>query len=139
LSSIDRAARQQEAESLFLSLLKQFDENGRNVSQAPTANNYAPTAFARESAAKDKKFRKADFEAAMLRLFEGRRIHVQEYRRDGHARSRNWLGACMKGAGQECTPCVDKCDKWPCYRALVGPRQNCRRYFEQRRDRLNLY
>jgi RecA-family ATPase len=88
LSTLEKAAHDQEVENLFETLLKQFEENGRNVSASERANNYAPRAFADEKAAKDKKFRKADFASAMLRLFERRVIRAEEYGRGNNKPSR---------------------------------------------------
>jgi RecA-family ATPase len=93
LSTLEKAAHDQEVENLFETLLKQFEENGRNVSASERANNYAPRAFANEKAAKDKKLRKADFESAMLRLFERRAIHAEEYGRGASKYSRIKLGS----------------------------------------------
>ena len=92
LSTIEKAAHDQNVEDVFLALLKQFEENGRNVSPSSTANNYAPTAFAREQSAKDKRLGKADLDSAMRRLFERRAIHVEEYGRGASKPSRIRLG-----------------------------------------------
>ena len=42
-------------------------------------NNYAPTLFAKEKEAKELTIRKADFEAAMRRLFAANKIAVEPY------------------------------------------------------------
>jgi len=78
-SSMDQLGREQTAERLFLALLDRFNDQGRNVSDKTTAKNYAPTAFAKEADAKKYHIRKADFEAAMRRLFERSMISVQRY------------------------------------------------------------
>ena len=52
MSSLDKLAAEQRADDLFLTLLAQFEKQGRNVSDKPTANAYAPTIFANETGAK---------------------------------------------------------------------------------------
>lgn len=52
LSSLDKVARDQGADDAFLSLLKRFTDQGRNVSDKPSSNNYGPTVFAKEKEAK---------------------------------------------------------------------------------------
>jgi hypothetical protein len=59
----------------------QFSAQGRNVSDKPNAPTYAPTAFAKEAEATKQKLRKADFEAAMRRLFDAGKLHVENYGR----------------------------------------------------------
>jgi RecA-family ATPase len=51
-SSLDKLAREAKADELFLDLLRRFAGQGRNVSEKPTARNYAPTEFADEADAK---------------------------------------------------------------------------------------
>jgi RecA-family ATPase len=81
VSDLDKIAREAKAEETFLALLKRFASEGRNVSDKPTANAYAPTAFAKEGEARNAKLRKADFEEAMRRLFADGRIKVDPYGR----------------------------------------------------------
>jgi RecA-family ATPase len=71
----DKSEREQKADDLFLTMLRRFDREGRNVS-ASTCPTYAPTVFAREPAAKDSKTSKNAFADAMARLFEAKRIRV---------------------------------------------------------------
>jgi RecA-family ATPase len=78
-SNLDKAAAEQHANDLFLTLLAQFDKQGRNVSDKPNSPNYAPAAFAKEVSAKGT--RKADLEAAMRRLFADGKIRVDSYGR----------------------------------------------------------
>jgi RecA-family ATPase len=78
-AALDRLAREQAAERLFLALLDRFNASGRHVTQKEAARNYAPTAFAKEADAKAQGFRKADLEAAMRRLFDKGQIVVQTY------------------------------------------------------------
>jgi RecA-family ATPase len=88
MSSLDKVAREARADNVFLDLLERFDSEGRNVSDKPTANAYAPTAFAHEAEAKTQHLRKADFEAAMRRLFKDCKIHVEQYGRPARPASR---------------------------------------------------
>jgi RecA-family ATPase len=81
ISSLDKVARQAKVDDIFLKLLKQFDAQGRNVSDKPTAPNYAPTMFAKETAATSDRIKKPDLDAGMRRLFESNRICVVEYGR----------------------------------------------------------
>jgi hypothetical protein len=80
-SGLDKLAREAKAEEVFLDLLKRLASEGRNVSHHTTSKTYAPTAFAKETEAKKHQLRKADFEDAMRRLFEAKKIHVEDYGR----------------------------------------------------------
>src|SRR5436190_2721054 len=71
VSDLDKAAREARADAAFMELLKHFTGTGRNVSDKPNAPTYAPTMFAKESAAKSLGLRKTDIEAAMRRMFDG--------------------------------------------------------------------
>ena len=90
VTGLDKLAREQRAEEIFLSLLNRYIGEGRNVSDHANARNSAATAFAKEKEAKG--FRKADMEAAMRRLFEAGKIHVEEYGRPSRLTSRLALG-----------------------------------------------
>jgi RecA-family ATPase len=90
LSTLDKLAREQQAENIFLDLLKHYEQTGRNVSESKTANNYAAAAFTKEQAAKG--FRKADLEVAMRRLFDKGQIHVENYGRPSRPAYRIKLG-----------------------------------------------
>jgi len=92
-SSLDKMAREQKADEQFLELLRQFAGQGRNVSDKQNAPNYAPTAFAEDAEAKRQGLRKADFKAAMLRLFSAGKIHVETYGRP----SRPYTKLSVKG------------------------------------------
>jgi RecA-family ATPase len=81
MSSLDKVAAEHRAEQVFLELLKRFASQSRQVSHKPTANNYAPTDFAKEREAKADRIKKRDFEAAMRRLFEANKIHIEVYGR----------------------------------------------------------
>jgi hypothetical protein len=64
---------------VFLELLRQYEQAGRNVSESKTANNYAPAAFAKEQKAKG--LRRSGLEDAMRRLFEKRTSRTTDDRR----------------------------------------------------------
>jgi RecA-family ATPase len=78
-SDLEKAAAEQEANQLFLTLLDQTNRERNNVSSKRTARNYAPMLFAKEKQARQRKIRKSDFEAAMRRLLEGGKIKVEPY------------------------------------------------------------
>lgn len=79
-SSLDKLARETKADDLFLELLRRFEGQGRNVSHKRNAPTYAPSLFSKEEAAKGWRIKKAEFEAAMARLFNVNKIHVETYR-----------------------------------------------------------
>jgi RecA-family ATPase len=88
ISSLDKLAREARAEELFLEQLRRFSAQGRNTSDKTSAHNYAPTAFAQEADVKKHGIKKADLEAAMRRLFETNKIHVETYGRPSRPYSR---------------------------------------------------
>jgi RecA-family ATPase len=79
IAPLDRMAKDQTADDVFLVLLAQFEAQGRNVSDKPTAPTYAPAMFCKEPAAKG--MRKNVLADAMRRLFASDRIHVGHYGR----------------------------------------------------------
>ena len=78
-SSLEKAAAEQAAEQMFLTLLDQFNRQGRNTSPKPNAPNYAPTLFAKEKQARQRGIKKAGFEAAMRNLFAADKICLEPY------------------------------------------------------------
>ena len=92
MSSLDKLARQQVAEETFLTLLARFEREGRNVSDRPTSNTYAPAAFGKEKETKAAGVHKLDLDDAMRRLFETGKIHVEHYGPPSHRHSRLKLG-----------------------------------------------
>lgn len=88
---LDKLAAEQKAEQVFLDLLTQFEKQGRNVSDKPTAPSFAPAAFCKEAAAKD--IGKAALAEAMRRLFAANRIHVGHYGRPSRPYSKLVIGA----------------------------------------------
>jgi RecA-family ATPase len=79
IGSLDKMAKEHTADRLFTALLDRFNGQGRNVSEKAASKNYAPTAFGKEAEAKKYGLRKADFEAAMRRLFAASEIAVEPY------------------------------------------------------------
>jgi RecA-family ATPase len=79
VSNLDKAERSARAEEVFLKLLRRFSDQSRNVSDKLNANNYAPTAFAKEDEAKKCRLKKHDFEQAMRQLFRANRIEIEQY------------------------------------------------------------
>src|SRR6516162_2040044 len=47
MTSLEKAAQDQEDDALFLSMLDQFEQQGRHVSDKVNANNYAPAMFSK--------------------------------------------------------------------------------------------
>jgi RecA-family ATPase len=92
-SPLDKLAAEQRADELFMTLLAQFEQQGRNVSDKPTANAYAPAVFTKEAVAKTQSIRKSDLEAAMRRLFAASKIHVANYGRPSRPASKIAAGA----------------------------------------------
>ena len=86
--SVDKLAAEQKAEELFLTLLGQFDRQGRNVSATPAAPTYAPAIFCKEPAAKTANVRKDAMADAMRRLFAAEKIRVETYGRPSRPHSR---------------------------------------------------
>jgi RecA-family ATPase len=74
----DAAAREAEAEQVFLSVLGRLTYQKQNLSPNNKANNYAPTRIAEHSEAKAKKFRKSEMKAAMQRLLDQEKIHIDD-------------------------------------------------------------
>ena len=91
VGSLERAARDQKDDELFQSLLDQLGEQGRHVSDKPTAPSYAPTVFSKDLRANG--VRKDRFAAAMSRLFAANKIHVGTYGRPSRPCSRIARGA----------------------------------------------
>jgi RecA-family ATPase len=79
VSNLEKLAAEQKADQLFLALLDRFNGQGRNTSERSSANNYAPTLFAKESEAKELGIKKAGFEDAMRRLFAADKIRLEPY------------------------------------------------------------
>jgi len=81
VSSLDQAAQDAKADDVFLTLLRRFTAENRNVSNSPNSINYAPVLFAREEEAKRAGVSTKMFEAAILRLFKAAIIWNEPYGR----------------------------------------------------------
>src|SRR5262249_61065508 len=81
VSSLDKAAFELKAEDVFQTVLHKLVERGADPSPAPTSHSYAPTLAVREPEAKG--IRKDAFTAAMGRLLDRDRIHIEEVGRPG--------------------------------------------------------
>jgi RecA-family ATPase len=81
VSNLDRAARTATAEDVFIDLLRRFSHQGRNVSDKPTAPNFAPSAFAKEDEAKKYRLNRSELEQVMRRLFRADKIGINTYGR----------------------------------------------------------
>jgi len=90
MSSLERLAKEQTADEAFVKLLGRFEREGRNVSDKQTSPTYAPALFCKEREANG--LRKDDLVAAMRRLFEAGKIHVENYGRPSRPYSRLKLG-----------------------------------------------
>jgi hypothetical protein len=55
-------AREHDADQTFFTLLQRLEREGRNVSDKPTAPNYAATMFSAEKEARASRLRKGDIE-----------------------------------------------------------------------------
>jgi RecA-family ATPase len=80
-SNLDKLAREAKADELFLNLTQRFAGQGRNISDKQNSPNYAPNALAEDPEAKKHSIRRADFKAAMSRLFSAGKIHIETYGR----------------------------------------------------------
>jgi RecA-family ATPase len=92
VTNLDKLARAAAAEEAFLDLLRRFTGQNRNVSDKKTANNYAPSAFAKEDEAKKHRLKKADLEGAMRQLFKADKIHNEAYGRPAQLSSKIQMG-----------------------------------------------
>jgi len=84
--SLERMAQDQADDELFLTLLDQFEKQGRNASDNASAKNYAPLKFSLDPRAKNTS--KARFAAAMNRLFAANKIRVASYGRPANPHSK---------------------------------------------------
>ena len=85
--SLEKLAREQKVDDLFLMLLNRWNEQGRNVSDKLKANCYAPGRFAEEPEAKAEHVTKRELTEAMERLFRANKIRSEPY----GPPSRGWL------------------------------------------------
>jgi RecA-family ATPase len=76
--SVAQAAAERKVEELFLTLLGQFNGQGRFVGHK-AGHSYAPMLFAKTPEAMTAKVGKVAFAAAMERLFSADKLHVEPY------------------------------------------------------------
>jgi RecA-family ATPase len=77
--SLEKLAREQKVDELFLMFLDRWKEQGRNVSDKHKANGYAPGRFAEEPEAKAEHVTKRELTEAMDRLFRANKIRSELY------------------------------------------------------------
>jgi len=87
VSSIERAAADQKAEEVFLTLLGRYSRDKRDVASKP-CQIYAPKVFEREEEAKAAKINGDHLTLAMLRLFKAEKITNEEWGPPSKRRSR---------------------------------------------------
>jgi RecA-family ATPase len=75
-STADQAAREAEAEHVFLSVLTKLTYQKQPLSPNNKANNYAPYRIAEQPEAKG--FGRAEMKAAMQRLLDAEKIHIDD-------------------------------------------------------------
>jgi RecA-family ATPase len=79
LGSLEALAKEKKADEVFITLLDRLNGRGENVSPKRTANMFAPTVFAKATEAKTASLKKKDFEGALERLLEAKKIHLAPY------------------------------------------------------------
>jgi RecA-family ATPase len=85
MASLDRAAREGNAEAIFLELLSRFTRENRRVCSTP-CSIYAPAAFAQEDAAKKASLTSRDLANAMRRLFTAGKIWNENHGKQSNKR-----------------------------------------------------
>jgi len=78
MTTLDRAAREANADEIFLKLLRRFASENRHVS-CNKSSTYAPAVFAQEETAKKAHIGSRDLAEAMRRLFEGGKIYNEQH------------------------------------------------------------
>jgi RecA-family ATPase len=79
-SSLDKLAQESRADDVFVTLLRRFTTQNRNVSDKK-GTSYAPALFARENEAKQAGLNSKTLEDAMRRLFAAGKIYNEQYGR----------------------------------------------------------
>jgi RecA-family ATPase len=79
VGSFEKLGREQKVDELFLMLLNRWNEQGRNVSDKPKANTYAPGRFAEEPEAKTDHISKRELAESMERLFRANKVRGETY------------------------------------------------------------
>jgi RecA-family ATPase len=78
LSSIEKAARESEADAVLMAVGKKLEAGGNELSPAQTSHAYAPTVIARQPQAKG--FKKAELVAALDRLLNSGKLSLETLR-----------------------------------------------------------
>ena len=102
VSDLDKASRTAKAVDVFLGLLGRLSSQGRNLSDKPTAPNYAPSAFAKEDEAKKYRMKKPELEQAMRDLFRANKLKIEPYGKPSRNLSRlavAWAYPCGREYG----------------------------------------
>ena len=75
-TTVDRAAREDQAEEVYLTVLKILINQNQDLSPTRNAPNYAPTVISQHPGSGT--FRREEMEAAQQRLLDARKIHIEE-------------------------------------------------------------
>src|SRR5262249_55461256 len=75
LSTIEKAARDSEAEDALIAIGKKLEARGQELSPMQQAHSYAPNVIARDADAKG--FKKAEFVAAFERLLDQHKLEIE--------------------------------------------------------------
>jgi RecA-family ATPase len=84
---LDQTAKKAQAEAVFMSILKRLSEQNRFVGPNPSIN-YAPKVFAVEPEATELRISKDQLRAAMVRLFQKKRICIEPYGKPSKGQTR---------------------------------------------------
>jgi RecA-family ATPase len=84
---LDRTAKKAQAEMVFMTILKRLFTQNRFVGDKPSVN-YAPKVFAVEPEATELRISKEQLRAAMVRLFEKKRICIEPYGKPSKEKTR---------------------------------------------------
>jgi hypothetical protein len=72
-------AGRRSVEDVFLDILDAVTAEGQKVSPRPRAGNYAPTLFGKRPLQEREGYQRPDFERAIQRLFQARKIKIEPY------------------------------------------------------------
>jgi RecA-family ATPase len=92
--NLSRMEKETIHENVFLAILKRYAEQDRYVSDQSSAA-YAPSRFAEETEAKEKRIKNTQLKEAMNRLFEKNAIKVEEYGPSSRKRRRIVLNEAL--------------------------------------------
>jgi RecA-family ATPase len=92
-TGIDKLAADKKAEDVFIGLLKELSDQGRNVN-ANKGPTYAPAVFAKEDSAQGMK--RGDLEGAMGRLLKSKTIKIEHFGPPSHSRTKLVIAEAMQ-------------------------------------------